>query len=91
MPYFVYLIITEDKNKKSSSYVGYTGNIKKRLNLHNSGKGAKFTRGKKWKLVYYEKYDSKSDAMKAEFKLKKNYKNRKKLLKIYENFYFTSI
>ena len=55
MPYFVYLIITKDKNKKKFSYVGYTGNIKKRLNLHNSGKGAKFTRGKKWKLVYYEK------------------------------------
>ncbi len=46
MPYFVYLITTEDKNKKRFSYVGYTGNIKKRLNLHNSGKGAKFTEKK---------------------------------------------
>ena len=91
MTYFVYLIVSNLKNNKKFSYVGYTNNLKKRLNLHNSGKGAKFTRGKKWKLVYYEKYDSKSDAMKAEFKLKKNYKNRKKLLKIYENFYFTSI
>ena len=81
MPYFVYLIITENKDKKRSSYVGYTGNIKKRLNLHNSGKGAKFTRGKKWKLVYYEKYDSKSDAMKNEYRLKKNYILRKKLIK----------
>ena len=51
-----------------------------RLKLHNSGKGAKFTRGKKWKLVYYEKYDSKSIAMKNEFKLKKNYKLRKKII-----------
>ena len=76
MPYFVYLIITKDKNKKRFSYVGYTGNIKKRLNLHNSGKGAKFTRGKKWKLVYYKKYDSKTTAMKSEYKLKKNYKLR---------------
>ena len=91
MTYFVYLIVSNLKNNKKFSYVGYTNNLKKRLNLHNSGKGAKFTRGKKWKLVYYEKYDSKSDAMKAEFKLKKNYKNRKKILKIYENFYFTSI
>ena len=81
MPYFVYLIITEDVSKKSLSYVGYTGNIKKRLNMHNSGKGAKFTRGKKWKLVYYEQYDSKSDAMKKEYKLKKNYKLRKELIK----------
>ena len=81
MPYFVYLITTKNKNKKKFSYVGYTKNIKKRLNLHNSGKGAKFTRGNKWKLVYYEKYDSKSDAMKNEFTLKKNYKLRKKLIK----------
>ena len=80
MPYFVYLITTKDRNKKRISYVGYTGNIKKRLSLHNSGKGAKFTRGKKWKLVYYEKYDSKSEAMKNEHRLKKDYKLRKKLI-----------
>ena len=60
MTYFVYLIVSNLKNNKKISYVGYTNNLKKRLNLHNSGKGAKFTRGKKWKLVYYEKYDSKS-------------------------------
>ena len=81
MPYFVYLIVSKNINKKRFSYVGYTGDLKKRLNLHNSGKGAKFTRGKKWKLVYYEKYDSKSSAMKNEYILKKNYRLRKKLLK----------
>ena len=81
MPYFVYLIINQNKSKKKFSYVGYTGDLKKRLDLHNSGKGAKFTRGKKWKLVYYEKYDSKSEAMKNEYKLKKNYNLRQKLIK----------
>ena len=81
MPYFVYLIISKFRNKKKVSYVGYTGDLKKRLNLHNSGKGAKFTRGKKWKLVYYEKYDSRSEAMKNEYKLKKDYKLRKRLIK----------
>ena len=81
MPYFVYLIVSKIKNKKKISYVGYTENLKKRLVLHNSGKGAKFTRGKKWKLVYYEKYDSKSDAMKNEYILKKDYRLRKKLIK----------
>ena len=80
MTYFVYLITSCLKNNKKISYVGYTNDIKKRLNLHNSGKGAKFTRGKKWKLVYYEKYDSKSTAMKNEIKLKKNYKLRKKII-----------
>ena len=80
MTYFVYLLVAHLKNNKKVSYVGYTNDIKKRLNLHNSGKGAKFTRGKQWKLVYYEKYDSKSNAMINEFKLKKNYKLRKKII-----------
>tara|TARA_B100001121_G_C18653051_1_gene605051 strand:- start:1300 stop:1551 length:252 start_codon:yes stop_codon:yes gene_type:complete len=79
MAYFVYLIVSNLKNNKKISYVGYTNNLKRRLNLHNSNKGAKFTRGKKWKLVYYEKYDSRSIAMKNEYALKKNYKLRKKI------------
>ena len=81
MPYFVYLIVSKLKNKKKLSYVGYSKDLTKRLNLHNSGKGAKFTRGKKWKLVYYRKYDSKSLAMKNEYVLKKNYKLRNEILK----------
>ena len=80
MPYFVYLIESKLKNKKRLSYVGYSKDLKKRLNLHNSGKGAKFTRGKKWNLVYYEKYNTKSDAMKNEYKLKKNYKLRNEIM-----------
>ena len=80
MTYFVYLIVSYQKKNKKISYVGYTNNLKKRLNLHNNGKGAKFTRGKKWKLVYYEKYDSKSIAMKNEYKLKKNYQLKKKII-----------
>ena len=79
MSHFVYLIVSNLKKNKKISYVGYTNNLKKRLELHNSGKGAKFTRGKKWKLVYYKKYDSRSKAMKYEYVLKKNYKLRKKL------------
>ena len=76
MKYVVYLIITSAKNK-TISYVGYTNNIDKRLKLHNSGKGAKFTKGKKWKLIYSQNYKSKSKAMQEEYKLKKNYKLRK--------------
>ena len=85
MTYFVYLIGSYIK-KKFITYVGYTNNLKKRINLHNSSKGAKFTRGKKWKLIYYKKYESKIDAMKNEYKLKKNYILRKRLKKnFYEN------
>ncbi len=80
MSYFVYLIVSNLKNNKKITYVGYTVDLEKRLKLHNTGKGAKFTRGKKWKLVYYEQYDSKKIAMKQEYKLKKNYKLRKKII-----------
>jgi len=76
--YFVYLIVTKSKNR-TISYVGYTKNINKRLKLHNKSKGAKFTRGRKWKLAYYKKYDNKILAMKEEYKLKKNYQIRKKI------------
>ncbi len=63
----------------SISYVGYTKNLYYRLNLHNSGRGAKFTRGRKWKLIYKQGYSSKSDAIKNEYKLKKDIKLRNKL------------
>ncbi len=78
MTYFVYLIVANLKNNKKISYVGYTNDLNKRIKLHNSGKGAKFTRGKKWKVVYYEKYYTKTEAMKNEYKLKQNYKLRNK-------------
>ena len=67
------------RKERLISYVGYTKNLPKRLILHNSSKGAKFTRGSKWKIVYKEVYKSKSEALKAEHKLKKNYLLRKKI------------
>jgi len=76
MTYYVYLIISKIK-KKTISYVGYTKDLNKRLILHNNGKGAKFTRGKLWKLAYSKKYRSKTKAMREEYKLKKNFKLRK--------------
>ena len=75
MTYYVYLIVSKVK-KRTISYVGYTNNIINRLKLHNQGKGAKFTRGKKWKLIYYRSLSSKKLAMIEEYKLKKNYKLR---------------
>ena len=82
MSYFVYLITSKDK-KKTISYVGYTNNLDKRIKLHNSNRGAKFTKGKKWKLIYYEKYKTKVQAMKKEYTLKKNYYLRNKIKRIY--------
>jgi putative endonuclease len=77
--FFVYIIATIN-NKKIITYVGWTNNLKKRLKLHNSGKGARFTRGRKWVLIFKKKLVSKIDAMKFEYKLKKDRKNRKKIV-----------
>mgnify|MGYP006150430479 CR=1 FL=1 len=70
MSFYVYML--KSINLKPVTYVGYTNNIKKRLSLHNSGKGAKFTRGRKWKLIYKEKLSSKSKAISREYYIKKN-------------------
>ena len=78
--YFVYLLISKNK-KRTISYVGYTNNLKKRLNLHNISKGAKFTRGRFWKLAFYKIYKTKSLALKEEYKLKKDYNIRTKIKK----------
>ena len=78
MPYFVYMLLSKHK-EKFISYVGYTNDLKKRLSLHNSSKGAKFTKGKKWVIIYRKKYLSKSKALKDEYKLKKDYKFRNKI------------
>ena len=75
MCYFVYVICTK-KESKLITYVGYTNNLKRRINLHNTGKGAKFTRGRTWKIIYTEKYDTKSEAKSREYYIKKNRKFR---------------
>ena len=75
MKYFVYLLISST-NDKSITYVGYTSNIKNRVRLHNTSKGAKFTKGRQWKLIYKKAYNTKSSAMRNEYLLKKNIKKR---------------
>ena len=64
---------------KSVTYIGYTKNIKQRLALHNSGKGAKFTRGRKWRVIYKEKLSSKTKAISREYYIKKNRTLRNKI------------
>ncbi len=66
------------------TYVGYTNNLRNRIRLHNIGKGAKFTRGRKWKLIYKEKIPSKNKAISREYYIKKNRTLRKKIKKRYK-------
>ena len=68
---------------KKRTYIGYTNNIKKRLKNHNSNKGAKYTKGNRWKVIYKKNFLSKTKAMSYEYILKHD---RKKRLKIYNNY-----
>lgn len=77
MVYYVYML--KSKSVKPVTYVGFTSNLQKRINLHNSGKGAKFTRGRKWKLIYKEVYKSKKEAISREYYIKTNRNLRNKI------------
>ena len=77
---YVYLIVSRNKNKLIS-YVGYTKDLKKRVNLHNNSKGAKFTKGRFWKLAYSKRFSTKSEALREEYRLKKNYTLRTRIKK----------
>ena len=83
MTYFVYLI-GNYKKSRLITYVGYTNNLKKRLNLHNTGRGAKFTKGRTWKLLYFEKIQTKKEAISREYYIKKNRKFRNSIIKKYK-------
>ena len=71
-----------EKMSQINELVYYTKNLKNRISLHNSGKGAKFTRGRKWKLIYKEKYLSKNKAISREYYIKKNRTLRNKINKL---------
>lgn len=76
MSYFVYILININ-GKSNPTYVGYTSNLQKRLKLHNTSNGAKFTRGRKWKIIYKKRYNNKKIAMQNEYKIKKDLKQRR--------------
>ena len=80
MVYYVYLIKTLD-NFPKKSYVGYTNDLNQRLVKHNNNKGAKSTRGYKWKIIYKKRFISKSKALSFEYYLKKDRKKRSDILK----------
>ena len=75
--FYVYML--KSKSIKPITYVGYTNNLKKRIILHNSGKGAKFTKGRKWVLIYKEKFKSKNKAISREYYIKNKRSLRNKI------------
>ena len=71
MSYFVY-VLGSLKHSKQKTYVGWTKDLSERLRKHNQGKGAKSTKGRNWKIIYSEIYNSKKKAMRREYYLKKD-------------------
>ena len=76
MSYYVYMLLTVN-SKTEITYVGYSTDPLKRLDRHNRGVGAKFTKGRMWKIIYKKKLKTKGDALRFEYFLKKNIKLRK--------------
>ena len=76
---YTYIVKCSDE----TLYTGWTNNLEKRLEAHNSGKGAKYTKTRRpVKLVYFEEYDTKQEAMKREYAIKQ-LSRQKKLALIY--------
>ena len=75
----MYIVKCSDK----TYYTGYTPNIERRIKLHNTGKGAKYTRDRRpVKLVWSKKCSSLNMALKKEFAIKRlTRKNKEKLIK----------
>ena len=75
--YYVYIL----KCRDNTLYTGYTNNIKDRIQTHNSGKGAKYTRGRlPVELKYFEEFEDKGEALKREHEIKKLSREDKILL-----------
>ena len=75
--HYAYMLLCAD----NTIYSGYAVNPEKRVIIHNSGKGAKYTRARRpVKLVYYEKFDTKTEALHREIELKKLKRSEKEKL-----------
>ncbi len=82
MPCFVYVLGSFEPGRHWT-YVGWTNDLDLRLARHNSGKGARSTRGRVWVLLHAEQHASRSEAMRREWNLKRDRTFRKRLVEAY--------
>ena len=78
MACFVYILGSDGKGGVRT-YVGWATDLEKRLAAHNTGAGAKSTRGRQWRLLYAERFATRGDAMSREWHLKRERAFRKAL------------
>ena len=82
MACFVYILGSEGKGGPRT-YVGWTNDLDKRLAAHNTGAGAKSTRGRQWRLLYAERFATRGEAMSREWHLKRDRAFRKVLAGVF--------
>jgi len=83
--YYVYILETKGKKGKKQYYTGYTKNLYRRIEQHKSGQGAKFCKGKKVKLEYFESYLEQGDAMRRELEIKElSHEEKKELINTFQ-------
>ncbi len=76
---FVY-ILGSFESQGNRTYVGWTTDLDRRLSQHNTGTGARSTRGRRWSLLYAERYTVRNEAMSREWCLKRERQFRRRLL-----------
>jgi putative endonuclease len=75
---FVY-VLGSRRDDERLTYVGWTTDVERRLQQHNSGRGAKSTRGRQWTLLHFESCKTREEAMSREWRLKRDRKFRRTL------------
>jgi putative endonuclease len=78
--FYVYILEITSKKGKKSYYTGYTNNLLRRLEEHRNRKGARYTRGKKLEMKYFETHTDRKTAMRRELEIKSFSKQQKKEL-----------
>ena len=68
---FVYVLHSDDDGP-ARTYVGWTLDVARRLAQHNAGAGARYTRGRRWKLIHVEQLESRGEALRREWRLKRD-------------------
>ena len=76
--HYVYVLADLQTKKR---YIGFTSDLRKRVAEHKGRRGAKATKHGHWKLVYYEAFASKADAIQRERRLKQDGRARYQLMR----------
>ena len=82
MPAYVYILDQITQAGRGVTYVGWTIDVEQRLAKHNAGTGARFTRGRQWRLLHVERHPDQASAMRREAELKRRRSLRQKIVAV---------